>query len=70
MLAGEPFDFLITLTDMQEHEHLNRQALAAGKHVWSEKPIANSLLVLPSAHDPQSGDTIIYVSFSFVNHFH
>ena len=43
MLAGEPFDFLIDLTDMQEHEHLNRQALEAGKHVWSEKPIANSL---------------------------
>jgi len=43
MLAGEPFDFLIDLTDMQEHEHLNRQAIEAGKHVWSEKPIANSL---------------------------
>jgi predicted dehydrogenase len=43
MLAGEPFDFLINLTDMQEHEHLNRQGLASGKHVWSEKPIANSL---------------------------
>ena len=43
MLAGEQFDFLINLTDMQEHEHLNRQALEAGKHVWSEKPIANSL---------------------------
>jgi predicted dehydrogenase len=41
-LAGEPFDFLVNLTDMQEHEHLNRQAIAAGKHVWSEKPIANS----------------------------
>ncbi len=43
MLAGEPFDFLIDLTDIQEHEHLNRQALKADKHVWSEKPIANSL---------------------------
>ena len=43
MLAGELFDFLIDLTDMQEHEHLNRQALEAGKHVWSEKPIANTL---------------------------
>ncbi len=43
MLRGEPFDFLINLTDMQEHEHLNRKGLAAGKHVWSEKPIANSL---------------------------
>jgi predicted dehydrogenase len=43
MLAGEPFDLMANLTDMQEHEHLNRQALEAGKHVWSEKPIANSL---------------------------
>jgi predicted dehydrogenase len=43
MLAGEPFEFLVNLTDMQEHEHLNRQALAAGRHVWSEKPVANSL---------------------------
>jgi predicted dehydrogenase len=43
MLAGAPFDLLVNLTDMQEHEHLNRQALEAGKHVWSEKPIANSL---------------------------
>ncbi|HJS09439.1 MAG TPA: Gfo/Idh/MocA family oxidoreductase [Pirellulales bacterium] len=43
LLAGPEFDFLINLTDMQEHEHLNREAIAAGKHVWSEKPIANSL---------------------------
>src|SRR5262249_37225067 len=43
LLAGAPFDLLVNLTDMQEHERLNRQAMAAGKHVWSEKPIANSL---------------------------
>jgi predicted dehydrogenase len=43
MLAGEPFEFLIDTTDMQAHEKLNRRALEAGKHVWSEKPIANSL---------------------------
>ena len=43
MLAGEPFDFLVVLTDMQEHEQINHRALEAGKHVWSEKPIANSL---------------------------
>ncbi|HRZ36107.1 MAG TPA: Gfo/Idh/MocA family oxidoreductase [Candidatus Paceibacterota bacterium] len=43
MLTGAPFDLLVNLTDMQEHEHLNRQAIEAGKHVWSEKPIANSL---------------------------
>jgi predicted dehydrogenase len=41
--AGPAFDFLINITDMQEHEHINREAIAAGKHVWSEKPIANSL---------------------------
>jgi predicted dehydrogenase len=43
MLKGEPFELLVNLTNMQEHEQLNRQALQAGKHVWSEKPIANSL---------------------------
>lgn len=43
LLAGAPFDLLVNLTDMQEHERLNRQAIQAGKHVWSEKPLANSL---------------------------
>jgi predicted dehydrogenase len=43
MLAGADFDLLVNLTDMQEHEHLNREAIAAGRHVWSEKPIANTL---------------------------
>ena len=43
MLAGRTFDLLVNTTDMQEHEHLNREAIAAGKHIWSEKPIANSL---------------------------
>jgi predicted dehydrogenase len=42
MLAGAEFDLLVNLTDMQEHEHLNREAITAGKHVWSEKPIANT----------------------------
>ena len=42
MLAGAPFDLMITLTDMQEHGRLNKQALEAGKHVWSEKPMANT----------------------------
>lgn len=41
-LAGEPFDLLINLTDMQEHGRLNKIALLSGKHVWSEKPLANS----------------------------
>ena len=43
LLAGPAFDLMVNLTDMQEHERLNRQAVEAGKHVWSEKPIANSL---------------------------
>ncbi len=42
LLAGAPFDLMITLTDMQEHGRLNKQALESGKHVWSEKPLANT----------------------------
>ena len=42
MLAGAKFDMMITLTDMQEHGRLNRQALTTGHHVWSEKPMANT----------------------------
>jgi len=42
MLKGVPFDMMVTLTDMQQHGTLNRQALLAGKHVWSEKPMANT----------------------------
>ena len=42
MLKGVPFDMMVTLTDMQAHGMLNKQALMAGKHVWSEKPMANT----------------------------
>ena len=42
MLKGVPFDMMITLTDMQVHGSLNKKALQAGKHVWSEKPMANT----------------------------
>lgn len=42
MMAGVPFDLFVNLTDMQEHGRLNKIALNAGKHVWSEKPMANT----------------------------
>ena len=42
MLKGVPFDMMVTLTDMQKHGELNKMALMAGKHVWSEKPMANT----------------------------
>jgi predicted dehydrogenase len=42
MLAGVTFDMMVTLTDMQVHGALNKKALLAGKHVWSEKPMANT----------------------------
>lgn len=42
MLAGVPFDMQVTITDMQVHGDLNKKALLAGKHVWSEKPMANT----------------------------
>ncbi len=41
-LAGPRFDLLVNLTDMQEHGRLNRLALEADRHVWSEKPLANT----------------------------
>jgi predicted dehydrogenase len=51
MLAGVPFDMMVTTTDMQEHEHLNRQALMAGKNVWSEKPMANTYAAGKALYD-------------------
>ncbi|MEI7585702.1 Gfo/Idh/MocA family oxidoreductase [Runella sp.] len=42
LLSGPSFDLLVNLTNMQEHGRLNRQAILAGKHVWSEKPMANT----------------------------
>src|SRR5688500_4007954 len=42
MLAGAQFDLMVNCTDMQEHGRLNKQALNAGKNVWSEKPMANT----------------------------
>ncbi|MEP6926332.1 MAG: Gfo/Idh/MocA family oxidoreductase [Ginsengibacter sp.] len=42
MLKGVPFDMMVTTTDMQAHGALNKKALMAGKHVWSEKPMANT----------------------------
>ncbi len=42
MLAGVPFDLLVTTTDMQAHGGINKKALMAGKNVWSEKPMANT----------------------------
>jgi predicted dehydrogenase len=42
MLQGVPFDMMVTTTDMQVHGELNKKALLAGKHVWSEKPMANT----------------------------
>lgn len=42
MLAGAPFDLMVNLTNMQEHGRLNRQALLSDRHVWSEKPMADT----------------------------
>jgi predicted dehydrogenase len=40
MLAGEPFDLLVNITSMPSHYPVSRKALDAGRHVWSEKPMA------------------------------
>jgi predicted dehydrogenase len=43
MLTDVNFDLLVNLTPMQLHAPFNRKGLEAGKHVWSEKPIATDL---------------------------
>lgn len=40
MLAGAPFDLLVNTTSMPSHYPVNRKALQAKRHVWSEKPMA------------------------------
>ncbi|MHC4911918.1 MAG: Gfo/Idh/MocA family protein [Planctomycetota bacterium] len=43
MLKGVQFDLLVDTTSMTEHYKINKIGLQAGKHVWSEKPLANSV---------------------------
>ncbi len=40
MLKGAPFDLLVNTTSMPSHFPVNEKALEAGRHVWSEKPMA------------------------------
>jgi len=37
MLAGVPFDLLVNTTSMPSHFPVNKKALQAKRHVWSEK---------------------------------
>jgi predicted dehydrogenase len=55
LLSGVPFDMLVTLTDMQAHGDLNKKALQAGKHVWSEKPMANTYAEVKALYDLAKG---------------
>jgi predicted dehydrogenase len=40
MLAGVPFDLLVNTTSMPSHFPVNKKALEARRHVWTEKPMA------------------------------
>lgn len=40
LLAREDIQVVVNLTTPADHADVDRQAIAAGKHVWSEKPIA------------------------------
>jgi predicted dehydrogenase len=54
MLAGADFEFLVNLTSMPSHFPVNKKGLEAGKHVWSEKPLATEVpeaeMLLDLAH--------------------
>ena len=43
MLAGAEFDFLVDTTSMPSHYQVNKRALQAGRDLWSEKPLADSV---------------------------
>jgi len=43
MLEGADFELLVNTTSITEHYKINKIGLQAGKHVWSEKPLANSV---------------------------
>jgi len=43
MLAGTGFDLLVNLTSMPSHYAVNKAGLQAGRHVWSEKPMASTV---------------------------
>src|SRR5690349_7540339 len=43
MLACDDIDIIANLTPMQAHTSCTLQALAAGKHVYTEKPITGTL---------------------------
>lgn len=53
MLAGAEFDLMVNLTDMQEHEHLNRQAIDAGKRICSRE--TNRQFTRGQLGDPGAG---------------
>jgi predicted dehydrogenase len=42
-LGGPDFELLINTTGMPTHYPLNKKGLEAGKHVWSEKPMATEV---------------------------
>ncbi|MBI4557008.1 MAG: Gfo/Idh/MocA family oxidoreductase [Candidatus Hydrogenedentes bacterium] len=43
MLTGPPFDLFLNSTSMQSHYSLNKKALLAGKHIFSEKPFVGTV---------------------------
>jgi predicted dehydrogenase len=43
LLAGVPFDLLVNTTSMPSHYPINKKALEAKRHVWSEKPMATDV---------------------------
>src|SRR5262245_26854616 len=43
LLADADVDLVVNLTPPLAHAEMSRRAMVAGKHVWSEKPLAATL---------------------------
>jgi predicted dehydrogenase len=59
LLADDDVDAVLNLTPGQLHEEINTAALAAGKHVYSEKPLAMTAAAARSLGETAAADGLV-----------
>lgn len=63
MYAGERLDAVILCVGPRQHPELACEALAAGVHVWMEKPAAMALAGIEAVRTARGSDQIVMVGF-------